>query len=177
MRRLCFFTIVAVASVALCACHRPDPRPVEITGIKNITRNGNVYIAGAPTEPGLRELKSRGVTTIIDLRGESEGVPAEREVAQSLGLHYIHIPMASDDMTADQATAIVAALKAHQNEPVLLHCAGGNRAGAAYGLYLGATGRCSPDDAIHAADVAGLKNPKLRIAAKARILELRPASP
>lgn len=160
-------------AVALTACHQPNPQPVGIAGVKNVTRDGNVYIAGAPTDEGLREMKSRGVTTVIDLRGEQEGTAAERAAAESLGLHYIHIPMKSDQMTPEQAKAVVDGFEKHRGEKILLHCAGGNRAGAAYGAYLGATGRCNVEDAIRAAEKAGMKNEGLKAQTKTRIEEAR----
>ncbi len=129
---------------------------------------GDVYVAGAPTEAGLREMKARGITTVIDLRGENEGVAQERATAAALGLTYIHIPMKSDQMTSEQARAVVDGFAKHKGEKILLHCAGGNRAGAAYGVYLGATG-CTTDEAIRMAEKAGLKNEALKKATREQI--------
>ncbi|MBI5762018.1 MAG: tyrosine-protein phosphatase [Planctomycetes bacterium] len=162
---------VGLMAAALAACHQPNPQPIDIAGVKNVTRDGDVYIAGAPTTEGLREMKSRGVTTIIDLRGEQEGAAEERAHAKSLGLHYIHIPMKSDQMTPEQAKAVVDGFEKHKGEKILLHCAGGNRAGAAYGAYLGVSGKCTGEQALRAAEKAGLKNEHLKAQTKARIEE------
>ena len=162
------FILTAVVSAVLCACHRPSPHPIEIQGVKNVAQAGHVYVAGAPTEAGLREMKARGVTTVIDLRGADEGVAQERAQAVALGLNYIHIPMQSDQMTSDQARAVVDGFETHKGEKILLHCAGGNRAGAAYGVYLGAQG-CKTDEAIRMAERAGLKNEALKKSTREQI--------
>lgn len=173
MSRILRAAFVGLVAVALAACHQPNPQPIEIAGVKNVVQDDHIYIAGAPTESGLREMKLRGVTTIIDLRGEQEGTAAERAAAASLGLNYIHIPMKSDQLTPEQAGAVVAGFEKHKGEKILLHCAGGNRAGAAYGAYLGVSGKCSAEEALRAAEKAGMKNEGLKSQTKARIEEAR----
>lgn len=173
MSRILRVAFVGLVAVALAACHQPNPQPVEIAGVKNAVQDDRVYIAGAPTEAGLREMKSRGVTTVIDLRGEQEGASQERAYAESMGLSYIHIPMKSDQMTPEQARAVVEGFEKHKGERILLHCAGGNRAGAAYGAYLGVSGKCSAEEALRAAEKAGMKNEGLKSQTKARIEEAR----
>ncbi len=173
MSRTLKAALLGLMAAALTACHQLNPQPIEIAGVKNVVQDDRVYIAGAPTEAGLREMKSRGVTTVIDLRGEQEGAAAERAAAESLGLNYIHIPMKSDQMSPEQAKAVVDGFEKHKGEKILLHCAGGNRAGAAYGVYLGLSGKCAAEEALRAAEKAGLKNESLRKDTQALLINQR----
>ncbi|GMU32627.1 MAG: protein tyrosine phosphatase family protein [Planctomycetia bacterium] len=155
--RLC---IVAIGLMAGCSQTGPE-RVADVQGVKNLSRDGDIYIAGTPTPEGLEGLKQRGVKTVIDLRQPKEGTADEEAAARALGLRYINIPMESDKLTDAQASAVLEAMEQAGGEPVLMHCSGGNRAGAAYGLYLGKTGKCPTAEAIDRARAAGMKNPKI----------------
>ncbi len=144
-------------------CSSPEG-PVEVAdvnGVKNLNQDGRIYIAGTPSPDGLDELKSRGVKTVIDLRRPEELSGGEAEAARQRGITYFHLPMQSDQVTEEQAARFMKIMRENESEPVLLHCAGGNRAGAMYGLYLGASGQCPLDEAIKRAKAAGLRNEKL----------------
>jgi len=150
-----------VAFLAGCAQSAGPKQVTEVSGVKNLSRDGRIYVAGAPTPEGLRQLKQRGVTTVIDLRTETEAGTQEAQAAQAEGLNYIHIPMASDKLTEQQIDAFMEAMQTSDGDPVLVHCASGNRAGAMYGLYLGKSGQCPASEALRRAKAAGLKNEKL----------------
>jgi len=152
--------IVAISMIAGCSQAGPK-RVADVEGVKNLCRDGNIYIAGTPTPEGLEELKRRGVKTVIDLRQPKEGTAEEEAAARALGLRYINIPMESDKLTKVQASELLNAMEQAGGEPVLMHCAGASRAGAAYGLYLGKTDKCPTAEAIDRARAAGMKNPKL----------------
>ena len=154
----------AIALLFNAGCARPPAMPVatRVEGVKNVTSDGRVYIAGAPTHDGLSEMKRLGVTTIVDVRSEPAAIADEQAAARAIGLNYINIPIKSDGMTPQQADAISREMQKHASEKVLLHCGGGNRAGAAYGAWLGKSGLCTADEAITRAEKAGLSNPKLR---------------
>jgi uncharacterized protein (TIGR01244 family) len=142
---------------------------VAATEVKNLHRDGRFYIAGAPTRRGLEDLKAEGVRMVIDLRQPAEGTDAEASIARELGMAYTNIPMKSDTLTDEQAERILLAMKSAGDGPVLIHCAAGNRAGAAYGLFLGAGGSCPADEAIERAKRAGMKNPTLTEALRQRL--------
>ncbi len=53
----------------------PDPINLDITGLfqaKFASVGTDLFIAGQPTEKALRDLKARGVTTVINLRMPEE---------------------------------------------------------------------------------------------------------
>lgn len=155
--------IAGVIMGIICGCAAEGPVPVrDVAGVRNLSRDGHIYIAGTPTPDSLDHLKARGVTTIIDFRKPEEGTEQEAAEARRRGLNYVNIPMNSDQMTPEQARQLLDAMSRHKDEGVLMHCAGASRAGAMYGLYLGAGGQCSIDEAVRRAEAAGLRNDKLK---------------
>lgn len=163
--------VITLAGVLLSSgCARKGPAAVsDVSGVKNLSCDGDIYIAGTPTPEGLAALKARGVRTVIDLRQPQEGTAEEAAAANALGLRYINIPMKSDVMTEAQAGALMEAMNQAGDEPVLLHCAGASRAGAAYGLYLGKSGTCPTKEAIDRAKAAGMRNEKLKADLETRL--------
>ena len=153
----------AILALALAGCTQPADGPVAISTdkVKNLKQDGPVFVAGAPTPEGLDEIRDRGVTTIIDLRRPEEGTFDEEAAARARGLRYIRLPMPTDQLAPQQADAFIDALRSHEQEKVLIHCAGGSRAAAMYGLYLGAEKNCPATEALRRAQQAGLKNDKL----------------
>lgn len=149
--------------LSLAGCEQPSGGPVAVssTTVKNLKQDDAVFVAGAPTPEGLDEMKDRGVTTIIDLRRPEEAAYDEEAAARARGLNYIRLPMPSDQLTPQQAEAFIDALRPHDQEKVLIHCASGSRAAAMYGLYLGAEKNCATAEALRRAKQAGLKNDKL----------------
>lgn len=95
----------------------------------------NLMTGGQPSLADLAELKARGVTTVINLRGLSENLGFdEAEELKRLGMTYVQIPMSSAaDLTADNATKLDEALK-NIDGTALVHCASGNRVGALFAL-------------------------------------------
>jgi protein tyrosine phosphatase (PTP) superfamily phosphohydrolase (DUF442 family) len=147
--------------VAGCQSTAPHPVTVEVDGVRNVSRAGDIYVAGTPTYDGLRRLKAEGVTTVIDLRLADQVGPDAASDAEKLGLRRIHLPMNSSGITDAQAEAFLAVMREFGDEPMLIHCAGANRAGAMYGLHLGASGACSVDEALQLAKQAGMRSPGL----------------
>ena len=102
----------------------------------------DLFIAGQPSERALRDMKARGVTTIINLRMPQEmeriGFDEEKLIA-ALGMKYVHIPMRggtgetaySPETLRKFAEAIQAA-----DGKVLLHCTIAWRASHIWAAYL-----------------------------------------
>src|SRR5690242_17294763 len=99
----------------------PDPVSLDAKGLfqdKFVSVGDDVFISGQPTEQGLRELKAKGVTTIVNLRMPEEMAKVsfdEAALAKELGMKYVHIPMrgtATNPYGPKQLDAFVAALDA-----------------------------------------------------------------
>lgn len=122
---------------------------VEIEILENdgfnqvLVRSGNLFIAGQPSEAGLKHLQESGVTTVVNLRTNAEMDNREvvsfdeATVVEDLGMDYVHIPAGGPDtpyspemleqfaQTLDQAKG-----------KVLLHCTVAWRASHLYAAYL-----------------------------------------
>lgn len=153
-------TLPTLLVIASSGCANPAPQE-PAADVKNLVHQDRYYIAGTPTEAGLQRMSREGVKTVIDLRTDAEITGDEDKRARELGMKYFRVPMKSNTMTNDQANAFLEAMELAGNEPVMIHCAGGSRAGAMYGLYLGARGACSAEEAVRRAREAGLKNEQL----------------
>jgi uncharacterized protein (TIGR01244 family) len=122
----------------------PAPVLLDTTGrfLAVIARLGDdLYIAGQPTEQGLRELKDQGVTTVVNLRTPEEMQRIkfdEPALAASLGMKYIAMPMRGNDQfpySPEAVTRFADALKS-ANGKVLLHCTVAWRASNLWMAYL-----------------------------------------
>jgi protein tyrosine phosphatase (PTP) superfamily phosphohydrolase (DUF442 family) len=101
----------------------------------------DVFIAGQPTEKGLRELRSRGVTTVVNLRTPPEmaKVPFdEPKLAKELGMDYVSIPVrgTSDMPYSPAALKQFADVMSNAKGKVLLHCTVAWRASHLWAAYL-----------------------------------------
>ena len=90
----------------------------------------SLITGGQPSVMDLEQLKSAGVTKVINLRTANEKVDYDEQAkAEALGFTYISLPIAgSDDVTSENAAQLDLLLQGNEKE--LLHCASGNRVGA-----------------------------------------------
>ncbi len=125
----------------------PVPTPVaqEPTGLfqEKFTKVGDdLFIAGQPTERGLRELSAQGVTTVVNLRTPEEmrtRVPFdEAALVKGLGMRYVHLPMrgTAEYPYAPAALEAFATALSEANGKVLLHCTIAWRASHLWAAYL-----------------------------------------
>jgi uncharacterized protein (TIGR01244 family) len=124
----------------------PAPNPVNLdtTGLfqaKFASVGDDMYIAGQPTERALRELRAKGVTTLVNLRMPEEMVQIgfdEAALAKELGINYVHIPMrgtAENPYGPKELDTFTAAM-ASADGKVLLHCTVAWRASHLWAAYL-----------------------------------------
>ena len=122
----------------------PDPVNLDIAGLfqgKFASVGDDLFIAGQPTEKALRQLKAKGVTTVINLRTPEEMAQVgfdEAALLKELGIAYVHIPMRGSaenpygPKQLDQFAATLASAKGK----VLLHCTVAWRASHLWAAYL-----------------------------------------
>jgi uncharacterized protein (TIGR01244 family) len=117
----------------------------------------HVAVAGQPTREALGQLKALGFRTVVNLRRDEEGGPAEeKQVVESQGLRYVSVPVTAASLDGEDAEAVARVLTDPQAGPVLLHCASGNRAAGLWALV--EAGKGVPlEDAIAEGTKAGLK--------------------
>lgn len=116
---------------------------LQLTGNFNTVVAGEFYRSGQLTPTQIADYaKQYGIKTIINLRGDNPGnswYDAEVAEARRLNISHINFGMsARRELTAAQATALIAAMK-EAEKPILIHCkAGADRSGLASALYLAA---------------------------------------
>lgn len=154
MRLAAFAAMFAVVS-DVCGAQRltgpnptgdvPAPVVLETGGLfqsKFTSVGSDVFISGQPTERALRDLRARGVTTVVNLRSPEEmstRVPFnEAALVKELGMEYVYLPMrgtAEFPYSPDAVKSFEAALSSAKGK-VLLHCTIAWRASHLWAAYL-----------------------------------------
>jgi len=94
--------------------------------------------SGQPSVAQLRRIAEAGFTTVINLALHDDprySLPDEPGVVQSLGMTYVHIPVQFSEPTEANLVEFFAAMEAHRDEKVWVHCAANIRVSAFLGLY------------------------------------------
>lgn len=134
-----------------------------ITALSGVTNAAqplpHLLTGGQPTEANFQALKAAGVSVVIDLRDPNEARPLnEPAVVTGLGMQYVNIPIGPmtvlDDALMDR---ILAVLRAHADDKVLMHCASANRVGGALIPYFMLDHKMEEEDAVDAAQRVGLR--------------------
>jgi tyrosine-protein phosphatase SIW14 len=97
----------------------------SIPGISNAGKVSDSLFRGAqPNIDNLDELKKLGVTTIVDLRGESPHLrERERQKAESLGIHFVSIPVSGfSPPTSEQLAEYFTLVRQAPLQKVFVHC-------------------------------------------------------
>jgi uncharacterized protein (TIGR01244 family) len=122
----------------------PNPVTLDTTGMfqaKFASVGDDMFIAGQPTEKALRELRARGVTTVVNLRMPEEMARVgfdEAAPVKELGIKYVYIPMrgTAENPYGPKELETFAAAMAAADGKVLLHCTIAWRASHLWAAYL-----------------------------------------
>jgi len=131
---------------------------LKVAGVSNAGKVSEVLLRGAqPSAQGLVELKKLGVTTIVDLRGNSGPVAWERGQAESLGMRFVNIPVLG--WSAPNDGQVAQFLKVVQQDPtqkIFVHCYyGEDRTGVMVATYRIAQQNWTPEQAAAEMDSFG----------------------
>ena len=125
---------------------------LNIPGIRDAGKVDDYLYRGAqPSESALTELKQMGITTILDLRGERQGLmETERRNAQAMGIEVINLPGSGwSPPTDEQLVQFFEVMQATPRRKVFLHCwLGGDRAGIFIATYRIAFYGWTPEQAL-----------------------------
>lgn len=161
------FAASALLLLAACATAPPpaapapqDPgKPVRnhaerITGAKGVENFAKVheglYRGAQPTDEGFKELKSRGVKTVICLRQ----LHSRKKEVEAAGMAYLEIPLqanllGSEPPTDEQVRVFLETVLDPVRQPVYFHCAHGkDRTGTMAALYRIEVDGWTPEEAI-----------------------------
>lgn len=144
----------------------PDPVALPIDGMfqaKFSSVGDDLFIGGQPTEKALRELRAKGVTTVVNLRMPDEMTRIgfdEAALLKELGITYVHIPMSGtgQNLFSPQAVDRFAAVMASAPDKVLLHCTVAWRASHLWAAYLIRDRKVPPAAAVEQARKINLRD-------------------
>ena len=129
-------TLLAIFAFAAMAAAQSSQADFSNIKIKNFGQMDERFYRGAqPKKDDYESLKALGIKTVIDLQAEPKDY--EKQIVESLGMHYVNIPMV--DKAYPKAEDVEAFLKL-ANDPdtgkFYVHCAGGrHRTGAMGAAY------------------------------------------
>jgi protein tyrosine phosphatase (PTP) superfamily phosphohydrolase (DUF442 family) len=97
----------------------------------------SITTAGQPTESQLLSIKAAGYQSVINLApGTHENALAnEREIVESLGMEYIHIPVKFDRPTIADFDRFCEVMRSSEDRSVFIHCAANLRVSSFMYLY------------------------------------------
>ena len=116
----------------------PLGEKLKLAGLPNAGKiNDSLFRGAQPHTEGFRQLKSLGVTTIVDLRGEDQAKPAwERKQAESVGIRFVNIPVSGWSPPTNDQVAQFLSLFRDPHEKVFVHCRfGDDRTGVFVATY------------------------------------------
>jgi len=106
----------------------------EIPGISTFAQVETTIACGGSTTPeAIREIRTMGFRSVINLRLASEqGAMVEEEgaVVRAAGMNYVHLPFNAQSPDPKLIDNFIAAVSAPANTPAYVHCAAGGRAAA-----------------------------------------------
>ncbi|MDQ2694956.1 MAG: protein tyrosine phosphatase family protein [Pseudomonadota bacterium] len=93
--------------------------------------------AGQPTEEQLRAVAGAGFRTVINLslHDADYSLTDEAGLVQSLGMDYVHIPVAFQEPRPEDFRRFRQAMGEHAGEKVFVHCAANMRVSVFVALY------------------------------------------
>jgi len=106
----------------------------DIAGISTFAQIESTIACGGSTTPAaIREIKTMGFKSVINLRlASEEGARVEEEgaVVKAVGLNYVHLPFNMQTPDPKLIDNFIAAVTLPANQPAYVHCAAGGRAAA-----------------------------------------------
>jgi protein tyrosine phosphatase (PTP) superfamily phosphohydrolase (DUF442 family) len=113
----------------------PDARVETIINYYDL--GGGLVSAGQPTPEEFVAIRDAGYELIINLVPVDAGMALanEREIVQSLGLEYVHIPVVWDSPQLSDVETFFKTLQANPGKKIFLHCEVNYRASSFLYLY------------------------------------------
>ena len=124
-----------------------------LDSIYNYRRLGQMLAtAGQPTARQLNVIAHEGFEVVINLglAGQAYSLADERERVESLGLEYVHIPVAWKRPEAHDLDRFIEVMRTLEGRSVFVHCAANKRVSVFVALYRIAVLGCSYEDAMNA---------------------------
>ncbi len=125
---------------------------LTLAGVPNAGRiNQHLYRGAQPKPQGFEELRKLGIGIVVDLHNTGSEQENERREVESLGMHYVAIPLSSTHRPSDAQTArFLKILRYNPSEKVFVHCnLGADRTGVMIGAYRMAVQNWTPQQTMN----------------------------
>jgi len=117
------------------ATKRPDnwAAPIQMKGVPNLHKvSSTLYRSAQPSAEGMKNLKSMGIETIVNLRS----FHSDRDEIGDTGLAYEHIYMKAWHPEEEEVVRFLQIVSNPKRTPVLVHCQhGADRTGTMCAIY------------------------------------------
>lgn len=96
-----------------------------------------IATAGQPSVEQFSYIKEAGYQVVINLalKDSSNALPNEKEIVETQGMQYIHIPVIWENPTEDKLQEFIRVMKANVDKKIFVHCAANKRVSAFIYLY------------------------------------------
>ena len=85
--------------------------------------NDWLYRGAQPTEAGIKELKQKGIHTVINFRNEDKWIKWEKEQVEKSGMKYVSLPWSiTSSVKPELLDQFFETLDKPENRPVFFHC-------------------------------------------------------
>ena len=115
--------------------------------------NDWLYRGAQPTEAGIKELKQKGIRTVVNFRNEDKWIKWEKEQVEKSGMNYVGLPWSiTSSVKPELLDQFFEILDKPENRPVFFHCKHGrDRTGVMSTLALMRYGNLSEKEARESA--------------------------
>ncbi len=129
----------------------PLGEKLKLAGLPNAGKiNDSLFRGAQPHTEGFQQLKSLGVTTIVDLRGENpDKISWERKQAEATGLQFVNIPVSGWSPPTNDQVAQFLSLFRDPHAKIFVHCRfGDDRTGVFVAAYRMTHDHWTPSQAV-----------------------------
>ncbi len=97
----------------------------------------NIATSGQPSIEEFSYIKRAGYQVVVNLAliDSSNAIPNEKEIVETLGMQYFHIPVIWENPTPDKLHEFIQVMKANAEKKIFVHCAANKRVSAFIYLY------------------------------------------
>jgi tyrosine-protein phosphatase SIW14 len=146
---------LAAQSAPAAASTAVPAQRLKLDGVPNAGQvSATLYRGGQPERKGYEALKKLGIEIVVNFRDEKDKIEAERQIVESLGMHYVSVPWSSSrDPKPSEVAAFLQLLRDHPKQKVFAHCRrGAERTGVMIAAYRMAFEKWTPEQAIREMD-------------------------
>lgn len=111
---------------------------IEVENIYNFLQISNlIATSGQPTEEQFSVVKNSGYQVVINLGliSSSRALSNEKQLVNSLGMEYIHIPVIWDKPEITEFSQFVSVMQTNSDKKVFVHCIANKRVSAFMYLF------------------------------------------